>query len=384
MLPSVDPCFDRAGVGAGSRAPPSDGGRDRSRPRSHGPAIARTEETSLIHLLAASLLWAFSFGLIKTQLAAYDPLAVALLRLALSAALFAPWLGRGGLGARDRWRAAGLGAAQFGAMYAFYIAAFGTLPAYAVAVLTTFTPLYVALLAGPLAGAGAAGAPASAPGRGRLRLLGAAALAVAGAAVVVWRGFGGGAWWSGALLVQASNLCFAAGQLGYRRLAGEPEAAGAAVAAGAPGLARAAGAPVPAAVWHAWMYLGGAALAGLLAAAGADRARLGFTPQALLAIGYLGLVPTAAGFFLWNVGAARVRAGPLAVANNLKIPLAVLVAWLVFGERADYLRVAVGLALILLALALAERNGGGQAPPRRARQRRDERERGAPASPDPL
>lgn len=344
-------------------------------------------------MLAASLLWAFSFGLIKTQLAAYDPLAVALLRLALSAALFAPWLGRGGLGARDRWRAAGLGAVQFGAMYAFYIAAFGTLPAYAVAVLTTFTPLYVALLAGPFAGARpggapatgtagsgerAPGAPAAAPGHGRLRLLGAAALAVAGAAVVVWRGFGGGAWRTGALLVQASNLCFAAGQLGYRRLAGGP---------GGPATARA---PIPAAVWHAWMYLGGAALAGLLSAVGADRTRLAFTPNAWLAIGYLGLVPTAAGFFLWNLGASRVRAGALAVANNLKIPLAVLVAWLVFGEQADYLRVAAGLAIVLLALALAERGAGGQAPPRRARQRRDSRERGdsrdrgAPAGPDPL
>ena len=39
---------------------------------------------------------------------------------------------------------------------------------------------------------------------------------------------------------------------------------------------------------------------------------------------YLGLVPTAVGFWLWNKGAARTSAARLAVANNLKVPLAVL------------------------------------------------------------
>ena len=42
--------------------------------------------------MAASLLWSFSFGLIKGHLAAYDPVLVALLRLAISAAAFLPWL----------------------------------------------------------------------------------------------------------------------------------------------------------------------------------------------------------------------------------------------------------------------------------------------------
>ena len=40
----------------------------------------------MIHLLAASLLWAFSFGLIKGQLAGLDPVAVSCGRLLLAAA----------------------------------------------------------------------------------------------------------------------------------------------------------------------------------------------------------------------------------------------------------------------------------------------------------
>ena len=68
---------------------------------------------------------------------------------------------------------------------------------------------------------------------------------------------------------------------------------------------------------------------------------------------YLGLLPTAAGFYLWNKGAARTDTGILAVSNNLKIPLAVLVSWLVFSESADYARVLLGLAIITAALWLA-------------------------------
>ena len=42
----------------------------------------------LLYLIVASLLWSFSFGLIKENLAGYDPLLVAFLRLAISAAWY--------------------------------------------------------------------------------------------------------------------------------------------------------------------------------------------------------------------------------------------------------------------------------------------------------
>ena len=50
--------------------------------------------------------------------------------------------------------------------------------------------------------------------------------------------------------------------------------------------------------------------------------------DALVTVLYLGLVPSGLAFNLWNLGATRVRAGILAVMNNLKIPLAVGVALL--------------------------------------------------------
>jgi len=296
------------------------------------------------YLILVSFLWAFSFGLIKQRLVAPDPLAVAFLRLAVSCLAFLPWLRPARIAPALRLRCLAWGAVQFGLMYALYTAAFRDLSAAAVAVLTVLTPLYVALLDDARAR------------RVRGRRLAAAALAVAGAAVVVWRGGDAAPAWRGALLVQGANLCFAAGQLAYRDLAHRGTGDGRGPTAG------------PAEVTlMAWMYLGAAALTGLLALLLADPTRLAplRATGAWSALLYLGLLPTALGFYLWNRGAARVSTGLLAVANNLKVPLGVLVAWLVFGETVARGRTAIGLALVLAALALARERGAGDSAARR-------------------
>mgnify|MGYP001062635148 CR=1 FL=1 len=278
----------------------------------------------LIELVAASLLWAFSFGLIKRHLADADPFAVAAARLAISLLAFLPWLRRARLPRGLRRRGMAWGALQFGAMYALYLAAYRDLPAYGVALFTVTTPLFVAALEDARAR------------RASARHAAAALLAVAGAATVFWRDPAAGpAWWRGALLVQASNLCFAAGTVAFRALAAPGASAG--VAAGL----------------TAWMYLGAVLLTGPLALVGAGGGRLDLDAAGWGVLAYLGLVPTALGFFLWNRGATRAPAGLVAAANNLKVPLGVAISWLVFGERADPLRAAAGGAVIVLALAVA-------------------------------
>jgi len=66
-------------------------------------------------------------------------------------------------------------------------------------------------------------------------------------------------------------------------------------------------------------------------------------------------VASGLGFWLWNAGARRVSAGTLAVFNDLKIPLAVAVSLLVFGEQTDLPRLLMGGTLVLAALLLNER-----------------------------
>lgn len=207
-------------------------------------------------------------------------------------------------------------------MYWLYITAYGFLPAYGVALFTIFTPLYVVLLDNAW----------SRQWSWRHGL--AALLAVGGAAVIVARTFESSGALIGILLLQVSNLCFAAGQIGFRRL----------VKPG--GLSEAS--------LVAWMYVGATGFCALAALLFVDTGRVGFDGAAAWTLVYLGVVPTALGFYLWNKGAARVTAGLLAAANNLKVPLGVLVAWLVFGEMVEApLRVVGGLVVIALALALA-------------------------------
>ena len=273
-------------------------------------------------LLAASLLWAFSFGLIKGELTGLDPLLVSLLRLSLAAIAFGVLLVRSKVHWRQGTRAMGLGAIQFGLMYVLYIAAYQYLPGWMVALFTVTTPFYVLLL--------------SAIRTKRLppRYVAAVILAIAGALVVVARGLPSGASWTGVLLLQAANLCFALGQVFFSDLKRAGDASDESLVA--------------------WMYVGALLVPAVaLLVRGSGTGPLPSGEQWLVLL-YLGLIPTALGFYLWNKGAARVQAGFLASINNLKVPLAVLVSWTVFGEEAeDYLRFGLGLGLVVAALFVA-------------------------------
>ena len=289
----------------------------------------------MIWLVAASLIWAFSFGLIKQHLAVLDPWFVAVARLSLAGLVFLPWtIARAPAAARLRVRAMLLGMVQFGAMYVFYIAAFGSLAAWQVALWTVLTPVYVALLG------------ALVERRGPARSLLAGLLAVLGAVVAEGR-LPQGAALQGVLLVQASNICFASGQIGYRSLA-------ASTGASTRRRGREAG-------LLGWMYLGALALCllGLVSAGNFGKVRL--TASSIAVLLYLGIVSTGVAFWLWNRGGVRTTAGRLAVANNLKVPLAMLAAWLVFQEAVPYLRAILGLGVILGALRLASSRNGAPA-----------------------
>jgi drug/metabolite transporter (DMT)-like permease len=278
-------------------------------------------------LLLTSCLWAASFGLLKNDLIGVDPDVVNAARLLLALAVFSPFLARTVGGARRALELSAIGAVQFGVMYALYTRSYATLRAHEVAIATVMTPLYVTLLDDLL--------------ERRLRpvFLGCAVLAAAGTAVSVGAGRLGGAPVAGLALVQAANLCFAVGQVWYRRA-----------------MARSGGTSDPGA--FAWCAVGAAGVAVLLAmpsVAARGVPSLGATQLCVLA--YLGVVASGLCFFLWNTGARRVNTGVLAVMNDLKIPLGVLVALTVFGEQAALPRLLAGTPLIGFAWWLAARAG---------------------------
>ncbi|AWI08297.1 EamA family transporter [Ereboglobus luteus] len=284
----------------------------------------------MLHLFIVSLIWALSFGLIKGQLAGLDTTALGVVRTGFALLVFLPFWRPGKIRAGDAVRLACIGAVEFGLMYVFYMAAFRFLAAYEVAIFTIFTPLWIAAIESFQLRRIPAG------------LTFAALLAIAGAAVISWQtltpthnllaGF---------LLVQGSNVCFAVGQLMYRKIR------------------RGALGKTSDTSLFAWLYIG--ALLITLLASGVTTNWSAFRPDLSqwLVLAYLGAIASGLCFFGWNLGAIRVSTATLAVFNNIKIPLAVACSLLVFGETANIPRLLIGGALLMVAIFVAQHRPRG-------------------------
>ncbi len=278
----------------------------------------------MFYLLIASVIWSFSFGLIGNQLAGLPPAWLAALRLAVAAVVFLPFARRVPL--KIGAALFGIGMVQFGFMSLAYMSSFRYLKSHEVALFTVMTPVYVAVI-NDLFSRKFQGA----------NLL-AAVLAVSGAVVILWKGVASEAPLIGFLLVEASNICFALGQLAYREL-----------------LSRTVH---PLADCHVffWLYLGGLAALTPLGLHDAITQSPHLSSHQLSALLYLGTMVSGLSYFLWNTGARRVPAGVLAVMNNLKIPLGVAVSLLIFHESVNLTCLIAGLVLILAALIPVLRN----------------------------
>jgi drug/metabolite transporter (DMT)-like permease len=274
----------------------------------------------MVELVVVSLVWAFSFGLIKGELTGLDPSFVAFARMALALVVFLPFLRPRGLRLRSVLELMAIGGLQFGVMYVFYIRSYRHLMAFEVALLTIFTPLLITLFDGLLSRRWAP----------RFHL--AALLAIAGAAVIVYRGDESPPW-TGILLLQVANVAFALGQLWYRRFKRRHPRQGNRE-------------------MFAFAYGGAVAVTAVAAALSFEAEAFAPTGRQALVLVYLGVLASGLCFFLWNRGATRVGVGTLAVMNNGYIPLAVLCSLLLFGEEADLPRLAIGSVLLLAALAL--------------------------------
>jgi drug/metabolite transporter (DMT)-like permease len=124
------------------------------------------------YLILVSIVWGFSFVIIKGTLVSLDASFVSLARLLLSLLVFLPFLRFAGLSLYEKLQLLLIGGIQFGLMYIAYVAAFQYLPAHVIALMTTTTPLFVAVFNDILAG------------KIHKRFFFAALLAVAGGAII--------------------------------------------------------------------------------------------------------------------------------------------------------------------------------------------------------
>lgn len=275
------------------------------------------------YLIVVSLLWAFSFGLIKRYLAGVDSAFVTTIRLGLSLIVFLPFLRLRGVSVRIGLTLAAIGAVQFGVMYLAYIESFRYLHAYEAALFTITTPIFVTLLVDCF------------ERTLRPRALIAALLAVVGTGIIVVKSTDLKLTLAGLGLVQLSNVAFAFGQVLYRRL-------------------RKQNAALKDREIFALLYAGAVIVA--VAALIGRGVSFNLAAAQLWTLVYLGVVASGIGFFLWNKGAVQVKGGTLAVMNNLKVPLAVACALLFFGESANLPRLIASLLVLGAAVWLAEKN----------------------------
>lgn len=280
----------------------------------------------MAYLIGVTALWAFSFSLIGVYIAGQvDNYFAVLMRITLALLMFAPML---------RWRALApglvaalmaIGAVELGLMYVFIYQSFLWLSVPEVVLFTIFTPIYIALLEDLLSR------------RLRLRYLLAAVIAVGGAAVIRYTGVSPH-FWAGFAVVQGANLCFAVGQVAYRRLA--------------PALPR----DLPVYAVFGWFFAGAWPLAALMFVFLGDVNRLPQTGVQWGVLVWLGVGASGLGYYAWNIGASRVSAGTLAVMNNALIPAGLAVNVLIWNHDVHLQRLLLGAAIIGLALLVSGRN----------------------------
>jgi drug/metabolite transporter (DMT)-like permease len=279
----------------------------------------------MLYLIFISLIWGFSFIIIKGALTSLDSSLVSFARLFLSLVVFIPFIRLSGIRFRDQLYLALIGSVQFGLMYLSYIASFQFLPAHTVALLTTTTPIFVSIFAGVYAQ------------RLRSIFFATALLAALGGAVLEFPKQPLMANLQGIALIQASNAAFAFGQIAYKRwMVSRPALNDRSV--------------------FGLLYVGAVVITGLFSLFTTDFGQLAIRPHQWLALLYLGVIASGLGFFLWNSGARKVNEGVLAIMNNMKIPVAVIASVVLLGEKVNWQRLLTGCALIAAALYLNERH----------------------------
>ncbi|MUJ19823.1 EamA family transporter [Aliivibrio fischeri] len=275
------------------------------------------------YLLSITLLWAFSFSLIGVYLAGQvDAWFSVLMRIGLATLVFLPFLRPKNISLNTALKLMAIGAIQLGLMYVFYYQSFLYLTVPEVLLFTVMTPIYITLLNDAF------------EGKFHSHFMISAVIATLGAIAIRYNGIDAG-FLLGFGLVQGANLCFATGQVCYKRLMKDQE--------------------IEQKTVFGFFFIGAFIVASTCYLLFGNSEKLPTTSIQWGVLIYLGVIASGMGYFMWNKGATLVNVGVLAVMNNLLIPAGILVNLLIWNRDADILRLSIGGALILLALLVNQK-----------------------------
>ena len=258
-------------------------------------------------LIITTILWAFSFSFYGEYLAGHvDSYFAVLVRVGLAALVFLPFLRTRG----NSLKTVGL--------YMLSFRAYLYLTVSELLLFTVLTPLYITLIYDIMS-------------KRRLRwgYAFSALLAVIGAGIIRYDQVTDH-FWTGLLLVQLSNITFAIGMVGYKRLMETR--------------------PMPQHNAFAWFYMGAAIVAIAAWFMLGNPQKLPTTPVQWSVLVWLGVVASGLGYFMWNYGATQVDAGTLGIMNNVHVPAGLLVNLAIWQEQPHWPSFLIGGTVILASL----------------------------------
>ncbi len=270
-------------------------------------------------LIVVTLLWAFSFSLIGEFLAGQvDGYLAVFTRMLLAFLVFAPFLKPSRINRNIQLKLMAIGAIQIGVMYLLFYHSFLYLTVPEVLLFTIFTPVYVTLIDDVLFTRSF-----------HFRWVMPALLSVLGAAIIRYQSLSSD-FLTGLLLIQGANLCFAFGQVAYKRLMLPPN--------------------LPQHNLFGWFFLGALIITLCSALILSNWQKMPSTITHYSVLLWLGLVASGAGYFLWNKGTRQVNTGQLATMNNALIPAGLLVNLTIWQKELNWPPFLIGGAIIILSI----------------------------------
>ena len=275
----------------------------------------------MIYLILVSILWSFSFGIIKYGLAGIDSAFISLMRSLIALLFFASLTLYNFKKFSFDVRLILIGAIQFGLMYVLYIQSYQYLPAYLIATFTITTPIFIGIFSQLYDNM-------SFSSNGKLSII----LVVIGSLMMRFNVVNPLDYWLGFFLIQCANMCFAIGQIMFKR-------------------------------WHSkntsvniiynfsQMFFGAVLITSIFSLTNSTNIAMLNTSN-LYSLLFLGLFSTGFGFLAWNIGATQVPNERLAVMNNAVIPIAIFNSYMIFEEVINFDLYLPGLIYFYIAFKI--------------------------------
>ena len=271
------------------------------------------------YLIIVSILWSFSFGIIKYGLGGVDSSYISFIRSLIAFLFFSSISIYNIKKFSFDLKLVIIGAIQFGLMYVFYIQSYAYLPAYLIATFTITTPIFVGLASKFIF-------------KEQISKNGiyAIILVLIGSFLMRMNIVNPLNYWIGFLLIQFANFFFASGQILFKEWNAKNDSKD---------------------IVHNFsqLFLGATLITSIFYFFSINNS-YELTSINLFTLIFLGLISTGLGFLFWNIGSLKVSNEKLAVMNNLIIPLAVLNSFFIFGEQIDLVTFLPGIICFYFAL----------------------------------